>query len=196
MKKIKAFTVAETLIVITIIGVFIAFTVASTLNIGKLNDEKKYSSSRSFYTNVSNAFKEIILFESTDMGTLRSAIANVKAIGEYGNNNTEIFGGLFTKYMDGEETECSDDEFNNITGAFSTNESFCATFSNGIYARFQFHGINNEQIYISDYFMNNESERTRKISNPLATITYGFKDSRGELGLDFFRIAFGNGNLK
>ncbi len=182
MKKLTAFTVAESLVVLVIIGVFVGITVASTLNLGKIKEEKILNTSRAFYASVLNAYREIILYESSDSSTITSAAADEATLADY-----------FIEYIGGEAVSCEDKNFDAID---SMEGDHCAYFPGGIMAKI-YYDPQDPPGYVDkkDYYNKDDSTRD-EVENAYGYITYTYKDSLGAFGHDTFRIAFGKQSVK
>ena len=182
MKKLTAFTVAESLIVLVVIGTFVTITIASTLNLGKIKEEKILNTSRAFYASILNAYREIILYESSDMSTITSAAANEDTLADF-----------FVEYLGGEAVSCEDKDFNTLDGEEGEN---CAYFPGGIRAKIYYDPQDPPgDVDKKDYY-NKEDPTLDSTTNAYGYITYTYKDSLGAFGKDTFRIAFGLRDVK
>lgn len=181
MKK-AAFTVAETLIVFAVIGTFIVLTVASTVNLGKLKEDKILNTSRAFYSSVLNSFREIILYESTDQSTITSAASDEEKLAD-----------LLIDYLGGEETSCDDKDFKALK---DEKGEHCAFFQGGIYAKIYYNPKTPpDEVEKKDYYIK-EDPTADEVSGAYGYITYTYKDSINAFGQDTFRIAFSRQRIK
>ena len=184
-----AFTLTETLIVITIIALIVAITVLSTLNLDRAKEKKMLSVSQSFYTNVSNTYTRI-LFQQTSNGSI---------INLFDANNDGVVDSLdlrsyFVKYMDGENTPCSDLENTSpLITDYLTNAQ-CAIFSPNVVAGFYLDKNCSLKVNIKEYLT--DSHESKVVENSCGIVTYGLSDSKGSFTYDIFTIALGKRGIK
>ena len=188
-KKYIAFTLSETLIVLVVIAMIVAITILSTLNLDDAKEKKILSLSQNFYTNISSVYLQI-LFKHTSNGS----ITNLKDENGDSTVDSTDLKNYFIKYLDGENTPCSDLKNTSTLAAEYINNSQCAIFSPNIIAAFYFDKTCSLEVYAKEYLTENHDTKT--IKNTCGVITYGFSDSKGNLTYDVFTIALGKRNVK
>ena len=103
-KKLKAFTITETITVLTVIGVIAALTVGNTLKSGVVSEKKMKALSKTFYMETEYAYQLILTQESN-----RFSVINLKNLDRIFNveNDTPILKDYFFDYMDLSDEICT-----------------------------------------------------------------------------------------
>lgn len=188
-KKLKAFTLAETLIVIVVIAIMVTITVLSTLNLDEAKEKKILSTSQNFYLNVNNSYLQI-LFNETSNGS----VINLKDSNGDSSIDSNDLRNYFAKYMDGENTSCSDLKVGSSVISEYLNNAQCAIFTPNIIAGFYFDKNCSLEISAKEYLSDNHDTKT--INNACGVITYGLSDAKGNFTYDIFTIALGKRGVK
>lgn len=189
MKKLEAFTLTETLIVLVVLALMIVITVLSTSNLDQAKEKKIQSLSQNFYSNVENTYIRI-LYDNTSNGSITGLLDK--------NNDKEInsqdLRDYFLKYLDGEETPCGDLTNNSTQTKDYLTDAQCAMFTPNIVAAFYLDTDCDLSVNIKEYYSDNQNIRTTDTA--CGRILYGLKDSKGEFARDLFTIALGKRNIK
>ena len=171
------------------IALIVTITILSTLNLDEAKEKKILSVSQNFYTNISNTYLQI-LYKETSNGS----IINLKDSNNDNSINSLDLKNYFIKYMDGEDTPCSDlkNESSLISDYLSNAQ--CAIFSPNVIAAFYLDEKCSLEIYTKEYLSENHDSKTN--NNACGVITYGLADSKGQFTYDIFTIALGKRSIK
>lgn len=196
-KKLYAFTLAETLIVLCAIAFVMTITIANTVNSKSFKERQLHVTSETFYANVSNAFHQILLNEIPNVN-----LANMPDYNNDGVINSDDLKSYFVKYLEGDSASC-----NEISGYTPENiksiasnariEPACGEFIPKFKAAFYFDKTCSlKNVPIKEYFDPNNSE-LRGGDYLCGFIVFTFDGaSEKELGKDVFLIGLGKSNIK
>ena len=187
--KSEAFTLTETLTVIVVIALIVTITILSTLNLDEAKEKKILSLSQNFYTNINNSYLQI-LFNETSNGS----IINLKDGNKDNSIDSTDLRDYFVKYMDGEDTPCSDLKNESSLISDYLNNAQCAIFSPNIIAAFYLDEKCSLEVYAKEYLSENHDSKT--INDACGVVTYGLADSKGQFTYDIFTIALGKRSVK
>lgn len=187
-KKYKAFSLFEILLVLVIIGVIAAMTVAA-FRPEAINEKALVTQTHSFFTASENAYQQIIFHHT----------ANRKVTGLSSSSLLDYF----IKYLDGEKFGASEDGTTNpCTSAVATgdaatyfNKAQCATFPTNITAGFYVNTACNETVKTKEYYKKDD-KTLKSVTNTCGYIIYEIKGSTGVLGTDVFTIPLGKVAVK
>lgn len=188
-RNLKAFTLAEILVVMCVLATIITLTAVSTLTADSTKEKKLVSISQTFYSNIENTYQQILLSDTSN-----GSIVNIKDENGDGSTDSTDLKDLFAKYMDGQEISCS--KLANNTSVISDylTDAACAIFSPNIIAGFYLDTSCSLEIYAKEYFTENHDSKT--VQNACGRIIYGSKDSKGKFTYDLFTIALGKRSIK
>lgn len=192
-KKTKAFTLAETLTVVCIMGVIAAITVASTVSSDDAEAKKIIASSQSFYSNAQTTFINI-LTSNTQNGNMMTLEDEQHNLAE----SSDVIRDYFVKYMDGENEPCSSLKINSQFIKEYLNNASCASFQGGVTAGFVYDSTCSLEASVKEYLLKDDDNSSREVNNVCVRIVYGWgkKSKRGIFGKDIFTIAFGKRSIK
>ena len=192
MRRIKAFTIAETLTTLMIISIIAVMTVCSTVNSEESKIKQIKLASKTFYSHVEYAYQNILLRQ-----TINNNITRMRNYDE-SVDSSEFLRDLFLRYMDGQKIDCP-----TFTTVDSENINFftesgysCAIFEQGIQAGFYLNldGIEKPFQVIEYYF--DDKNYLKTVDNAYGFIIYSTKNSKGIWGHDLFAIPLGKRSIK
>lgn len=193
--KKKAFTLAETLIVLTVLGVLVTVINVGFQSLNVANKKKIYVEGRSFYTNVEGIMQTLMaqVFNG-DMTKVTDADGNATI-------NSIDLKQHFASRMGGIDILCSEipiattlaDGSASPIASYLTNAS-CTQMDSGIRAGFLYDATCKTQAVTIEY-LTEENDTQRTVENNCGYIVYGFKNSKGIFGEDIFVIPIGKTRL-
>lgn len=176
-KKI-AFTVAETLIALTIIGAIAVLTTVSTIKSGVTQQHSLEVATKGFYSNLEQTY---IL----DIGSIKNVedSANLRD--------------LFSSSMNGDSVACSTmgvqlDSGSSVAGYLK--DAQCAYISSMV-AGFYVDKTCETEVQVYE-FRSSDNVNVKTVDDACGYIVYGKKGSKGILGYDVFTIALGKSKFK
>lgn len=203
----EAFTIIESMVTLVVIGVIAVFTIASTINMEKLNLSKISTLSKIFYSEAKSTYAQILYNETKDNNILSiDALKNIEmeelppeasaeekeeAKEDYVKEQSTVLFELFQEYLPIHHISCqsafpnafiNEDE---ITALFLKKGNTCFVTEKNLIVILRFNKECNENYYTIPYYKENSTPIERPACGFLA---YGTKNSRLELGRDFFVI--------
>lgn len=194
IRKNSAFTLAETLISMSILAFIIVMTTVATIKSGITQEQNLEVTTNTFYTNLSAAYQQIIMY-NTKNGYY---IYNIEDKNNDGIVDSTDLRDLFIATADGTATDCSEMGVDLNLDALVPNyikNSKCGMFSSNIIAGFMLDKSCQSEIEAYE-FRNGENVVTKTIDEACGYIIYGKKGTKGVLGYDVFTIALGKKNFK
>ena len=189
-KHFKAFTLTETLIVMSILGVIVALTAFSTLTSGEIRTKRIVALSNSFFSNVENSYQGILLKE-----TFGGTIVNIDNNPYDAEADSKKLRDIYAKYLEGENIDCSKLVVNSDIGKnFKKDELQCIITNQKIIAGIYLNRNCSDTYQIKEYY--NQNSGLRIVENVCGYILYATPDSRGIYGNDVFTIALGKVRIK
>lgn len=177
--KLKAFTLAETLIVLVLIGFIASLTVANSMRSDKIDEKKISIVSMKFYSSAEAVYQQI-LFKHTKNNNILNLQVQDKSF-------SEALRDLFVKYNDGEAISCP-----SISEDYKEN-TYCARFQSDVFAGFNLNGDCKKSIdTVYEYAQKEKGSAT----NSCGYIIYGIKKLNGTMGKDLFIIPLGKAGFK
>ena len=200
-KKVKAFTLAETVITCCVIAAIAIITACTTLNSEAVSDKKIKVSSMGLYNELSSAYSTILFNKTNNF--------NIKKLrgADYSNINRQLKTLMFD-HMDLNEASCRKLPINSIVSNYSSfglsensfaNGENCASSPKGYAIAFfletQGNQIDCENSYqVKDYWQGSLDLKT--VENACGFILFSIKNSKGIMGKDLFAIALGANGVK
>lgn len=197
-KKLKAFTITETITVLTIIGVIAALTVGNTLKSGVVSEKKMKALSKTFYLETEYAYQMILTQESN-----RFSVINLKNLNRIFNKkeDTPILKSYFFDYMDLSDENCSRFPITDSTKGFVYSATgtiredvSCAISSRNILIAFHLDRGCNNAYQIKEY--RQDDTNLRAVDEACGYIAYSPTRTTGTLARDFFVIPLDKRRLK
>lgn len=181
MKK-RAFTVAEILVTLTVIGVIAAIAASNSLGGESLKEKKLESTTHTFYSGVELAMNEMVFYEN-------DAKKGIK------NLTSEQLMELMTKQLDGDSIE-SEDTCKDFVGGdeLISNGAVCSKIPPEFIVGFKVDSECKSKVMAYEY--KSKKLEAREIKNACGYIVYEPEKSKGIFGKDLFVIALGNRHLK
>ena len=191
MKKNLGFTLAEILIVVGVMGIIIGSTVLMVFKTSNINVKKIQMSSQSFYSNIENTFREIVLYETRGKGVrelkpseLMDYFVNymdgqniIDSEGVAGDCSMFTVGADFADYLKEDTKEESEEEEEEPEIKEGTK---CAEFSPSIIAGFYLDEKCEEEVTIKEFPSGDKPERN--VTNACGYIIYEPLKSTGTFG--------------
>ena len=192
-RKYKGFSLAESMASLLVVGIIVAITLLSTLNVDSRKEKNNITLTKIFYGGLGNAYQNIILNNTNGKIDLR----NLEDFNGDNEVNSEDLRDLFIKYMGGQKSECKTANSSNTKVNEYFEDASCATFSQGIrlgaYLDLDCELIINdvkEVAVVKDY-----SVKTAK--NTCGYVIYGLNNSKQDIiGKNIFIIALGKRAFK
>ncbi|MBQ8476817.1 hypothetical protein IJ531_07130 [bacterium] len=204
MKKLFGFTTSEIIIVLAVLGVIVGSTVVMVFKTSNIQEKKLQISSQSFYSNIENTFREIVLYKTSSKG-----VKNLKP-SELMEDFIEFLDGENIKDADGKTGSCAEfvagndfDDYIKSDTVYTEEDAQageikegtrCAEFSPNIRAGFYVDDKCEEEVTVKEF--QSEEKPSRKVENACGYIIFEPFSSTGTFGYDLFVIAFGNRRLK
>lgn len=188
-KKQKAFTVTETIAVLSIVAVLAVLTVCSTINSEEMQIKKIKTLSKVFYSEVEYTYKNILANETSDINIVK--LDNQDFDIEADSQKLEE---LFEKYMDLSPVSCNEIPYNEYTDPYLANEVKCAASNRGVNAGFYLDRTCAQAYQVKEYL--EEDVGIKSVENACGYIIYAPKKSKGTVGKDFFIIGLGKRAIK
>ena len=223
-KKKKAFTIAESLIVLAVIGLVSVLTIATSVNVDTIKRKQTTVVSQDFYSTIITTLQNVLINNSVN-----SDLRNL----EDENGDTLVdavdLRNYFVKYLDGEPIDCSEILISTEGIKDYINSSLdpqCAFFVPKIKAAFVYDNTCSLNVLTKEYLSkddkyaqienteNNEDESqegngspnaeegllpssdTRTVSNACGYILYSYINSEGIFTKDTFIVPFGITRVK
>lgn len=214
------------MIVLTLVGFLVVFTVTMTLNSNEVKEKRIATASQTFYSNIAAVYNDVLL-NATDnysLENLKNATGNAK-----GDNKIllEAFARFANGYLTSygaQEGNCDDLIIQTSEGgaedfqAYKTDDMVCAIFPGDIIAGLSYNdscaGVQKDEeiketeeteesknsldtIIVQEYAENKGIKvNSRVIENTCGYIIYGFKYGRGIFGEDLFVIGLSKRSVK
>ena len=222
-KRKKAFTLAESLMVLTVIGLVSIFTIATSVNVENLKRKQTIAVSQDFYSTTITTLQNTLIHNSKNYD-LRNL---------YDENGDTLVDAVdlrnyFVKYLDGEAINCSEILITSSTikdYIESSKDPQCAFFTPKIKAAFVYDSNCSLTVLTKEYLSkddlkskkqkneneeneesgeneeNNEnkflpSSSTRTVNNACGYILYSYINSEGIFEKDVFTIPLGISRVK
>lgn len=192
----KAFTLSETLIVLTILGIVVTLTAFNTLNSSKLKEKRISATSKTFYTNVTSVYSDVLI-----KYTKNYSLANLNG---GSSNATEYVMEAFSAYLDGDKlNNCNDLIVEESMKKYKPNT--CSDFPSKIIAGFKYNedceadassDDEDDGLPVIEYLELNNPLNVRNVQETCGYILYGFKNGSGTYGRDLFMIPLGKMGIK
>ena len=188
------FTLAETLIVVAILGVISVVTIGSFTKKDSIREKQIDATSKSFYATIDNVYSQILSFNATN-----GVITAIEDKNTDGVRDSKDLRSLFNSYMDGTDVDCSEIGFN-INGSSVAAKSFknavCAKYnSNKVIAGYYLDLECKTPVTVKEAFVKGDTS-TRTVTSACGYVVYGLKGSKGNIGSDVFVIALGKIGVK
>ncbi|MBE7707173.1 MAG: type II secretion system protein [Cyanobacteria bacterium SIG27] len=199
-KKLKAFTITETITVLTVIGVIAAITVGNTLKNGVVSEKKMKALSKTFYMETEYAYQLILTQESN-----RFSVVNLKKLPRDFDPKTDtpILKDYFFDYMDLSDEVCTKFPVTNDTkniiykqnGTLRTDGLECAVSSRNILIAFRLDRVCDDGPYqLKEYLQ--DDNNLRAVEDVCGFVAYAPIKTTGTMGRDFFVIPLDKRRLK
>ncbi len=200
-KKLKAFTITETITVLTVIGVIAAITVGNTLKNGVVSEKKMKALSKTFYMETEYAYQLILTQESN-----RFSVVNLKKLPRDFDPkaDTPILKDYFFDYMDLSDEVCTKFPVTNDTkdiiykqnGTLRTDGLECAVSSRNILIAFRLNRSCNDDKVLQIKEYRQDDNNLRAVENYCGFVAYAPIKTTGTMGRDFFVIPLDKRRLK
>ena len=194
----KAFTLSETLIVLAILGIVVTLTAFNTLNSSKLKEKRISATSKTFYTNVTSVYNDVLI-----KYTKNYSLANLN----YGSSDaTEYVMEAFSAYLDGDKLDnCNDLIVEESMKKYKPDTIKCSDYPSKVIAGFKYNENceadassdgENDGLPVIEYLELNNPLNERNVQETCGYILYGFKNGSGTYGQDLFMIPLGKMGIK
>ena len=197
-KKLKAFTITETITVLTIIGVIAALTVGNTLKSGVVSDKKMKALSKTFYLETEYAYQMILTQESN-----RFSVINLRNLSRTFNKTADspILKRYFFDYMDLSDENCNRFPYTNDTRGYiysnagtAKEDVSCAISNRNIVIAFHLDRGCNNVYQVKEY--RQDDLNLRAVDEACGYIAYAPTRTTGTLARDFFVIPLDKRRLR
>ena len=189
-KKIKAFTLTETLMVLMLIGVVATITIASVANSDEMQKRKLRALSRTLFIETQYNYQIILFKETRGFNVLE-----LNSSGESGiEADSSALEEMYEKYQEVWSIPCSRFPRTLDSASYLSDKMTCAASSRGFYMGFYLDKACDETYDVIEYLQDDVSIRT--VENACGYIIYTPKRSRGILGDDFFVIGLDKKGMK
>lgn len=154
-KKFSAFTMAEMMICLSVIGFIAGITVHRTVNSEKFKAQKLKSSTRIFYDDIEKAYQSVLTYDTNEFNILNLKNTDNSSAAARSEKMRE----LFTEDMDLVDVDCARlPDMSWIIPATNTNLR-CSSSDKGFYVIFDMlNNCNSQKCYKYEYFRDDLDE--------------------------------------
>lgn len=191
-KKLKAFTLTETITVLSIIAFIAIITVGNTIKSGVVSEKKMKTLSKTFYLETEYAYQLILTQEAR-----RFSVINLNGLGSIFNKDTDtkVLRNHFYNYMDLSDESCSKFPRTDDTAPYLDSEGIkCAVSSRNINIMFYLDRGCNNTYQLKEYLQ--DDNNLRAVVDACGFVAYAPTRSKGIMGKDFFAIPLDKRRLK
>ncbi len=189
MKQYRAFTLAETLMVLIVLGVFAIVSVYHLAPSKTFEEKKILTKSHTFYSTAEGVLQQILAKHST------ADIVNLKDSNGDKKINSIDLRNYYKKYMEGTDLDCSNIKITTNAISDYLEAASCAEFEPDGRAAFFLDPKCESSVISYEYFTQDDNIQ-RTTENACGFIMYAFRGSTGALGQDLFIIPISKRQFK
>lgn len=189
--KKYAFTVAESLTSLLIIGIIVIVTLCTTLNFDTRKEKNYVTLTKIFYGTLNSALQSVLINNTKNVD-----IRNLNDINNDGIINGEDLRDTFLKYLNGQKIKCSIKTQNKRLNEYFENSS-CANITGKISAGFYLDTDCEETISDVKEYAALKDYSVRSVNNACGYIIYSANNlEENIIGKDTFIVALGKRSFK
>lgn len=182
----KAFTLAEIVVTLCVLGTLATLTVVSTTKSDKMKASQLRASTKVFYTDIDSTYQDILLKETGGFN-----ITKLYGYTSSAKNNSQKLFENFRRRIELSNEPCNKLPSNSYT---NSNDIKCGASPRGFYVSFYLDSDCENTYDNVGYY--DEGITNKKVYNSCGYIAYAPKRSKGIIGEDFFVIALDKRRFK
>ncbi|MBQ4646052.1 MAG: hypothetical protein IJB79_01765 [Candidatus Gastranaerophilales bacterium] len=181
---------AETIAALCIVAVIATFTVCSTINSGKMEEQNIRATSRIVSAEIETAYQDILLYQTNGFN-----ITRMKNVDDFEEEASQSLKDNFIQYMSLSNESCNSFPSTTDTRRYLTGMSQCAYSDKKYVLGFMLEDEECNSAYdVKDYLQ--DDTNTRIAQDACGYVIFAPKRSKGIIGRDFFIMALGRKGIR